>query len=152
MQSINTKVSLGFFLFLSISSFSVVAQDVCFTLERGKDCGTSDTGTTITCGENGEGGSGPAFVRIAAATYTCKPAIRGTSGNKSCNNTGVEVKEVLKTYTCRNGTYQPAGNDTVLSTCKSAKLDGGSCTGTATTESSALSAMDELLMILDSFE
>lgn len=152
MQSINTKVSLGFFLILSVSSFSVVAQDACFTLERGKGCGTSATGSTITCGENGEGGSGPAFIRIAAATYTCKSASRGSSGSKGCNNTGAEVKEVMKTYTCRNGTYQPAGDDLVLSTCKSAKLDGGSCSGTATTESSALSAMDELLMILDSFE
>ena len=146
MKSINISMSLALILVLTNVPIAGMAQEVapvaaCFTLERGKDCGTSGTGSTITCED---GSAGPAFVRIAHATYKCKSAPPDSGGQKKCNNTGDTVAEKLITFSCAGGTYGPSGT-TELSTCKSAKLDGSECRGSA-------NAVDELLSILDSFE
>lgn len=144
-------LSSVFVFSLALFDFAPVAyaQDAepatpCFTLERGRDCGTSGTGTTITCDD---GSGGPSFIRVAPATYVCKAAIAGSDGQRGCNNTGTTVHETLTTYSCASGTY--TGTTVNLSSCRSAKLDGASCKGNADVEPTD---MAELLSILDTFE
>lgn len=146
MKSTHTIFSFLFILLLANIPNVTIAQDAdpCFTLERGRDCGTAGTGSTITCDD---GSSGPSFIRVAPATYVCKAASNGSGGQRGCSNTGDTVHEELTTYSCASGTYSSSGVRQ-LSRCFSAKLSGASCKGTAATAES----MQELMSILDSFE
>ncbi|GAB4185509.1 MAG: hypothetical protein Tsb002_09260 [Wenzhouxiangellaceae bacterium] len=120
-------VGLSLLAFVPLMAQAQDTNEPCWTLEQGDNCGVAATGSTIEC----RVGSGPSFVRIAPATYKCKAAERGLTGQKRCDNTGDKVHELLVRYGCNEaGVYTEMGT-TELSSCHSAKLSGGECVGTA---------------------